>query len=97
MLFLAFHFPKIGIHFCATRSKVLYRFFKDVLMSAFIAAAAAASNQAQVQMAVAAKIAKMNAGAERSVAQLLEASAKNMKAVVNNTAPGVGGVVDISV
>ncbi len=66
-------------------------------MGPSLAAAAAASSQAQVQMAVAGKIAKMNAGAERSVAQLLEASAENMKAVVNNTAPGVGGVVDISV
>ena len=66
-------------------------------MGPSLAAAAAASSQAQVQMAVAAKIAKMNAGAERSVAQLLEASAENMKAVVSNTAPGVGGVVDISV
>ncbi len=66
-------------------------------MSASLAAASAASNQAQVQMAVAAKIAKMNAGAERSVAQLLEASAENMKAVVSATAPGVGGQLDISV
>lgn len=66
-------------------------------MSASIAAAAAASSQAQVQMAVAAKIAKMNAGAERSVAQLLEASAENLKTVASATAPGVGGVVDVSV
>ncbi len=66
-------------------------------MSASIAAASAASSQAQVQMAVAAKIAKMNAGAERSVVGLIEASQENLQAAVSATAPGVGGLVDISV
>ncbi len=65
-------------------------------MSASLAAAAAASSQAQVQMAVAGKIAKMNAGAESAVADLLQASAENLKAVVSATAPGVGGSLDIS-
>jgi hypothetical protein len=43
-------------------------------MSQSLAAISAATSQAQVQMAVAAKIAKMNAGAEQSVAALVEAS-----------------------
>jgi len=66
-------------------------------MSTSLAAVNAASSQAQVQMAVAAKIAKMNAGAERSVVQLLEASQQNLQAAVSSTGPGVGGLVDISV
>lgn len=66
-------------------------------MSASLAAAAAASSQAQVQMAVAAKIAKMNAGAEQAVAELVQASADNLKALTSAVAPGVGGKLDISV
>jgi len=66
-------------------------------MSASLASAAAASTQAQVQMAVAAKIAKMNAGAERSVVDLIESAQQNIQTVASSAGPGVGGVVDISV
>lgn len=66
-------------------------------MSGSIAAAAVASQQAQVQTAIAAKIAKFNAGAERSVADLLEAAQQNLETVVSATGAGVGGNLDISV
>ena len=66
-------------------------------MSVSLATAAAATSQAKVQMAVAAKIAKMNAGAERAVADLLAASAENMKTLVSASGAGVGGQLDISI
>lgn len=62
-----------------------------------IAAAAAAANQAQLQMALAAKIAKMNASSAQSVVALLEASTENLEQIAQSSLPpGVGGKVDIS-
>lgn len=66
-------------------------------MSQSLAAISAATSQAQVQMAVAAKIAKMNAGAEQSVAALVEASQQNLQKIVSTPPAGTGGVLDISV
>lgn len=62
-----------------------------------IAAAAMATNQAQVQMAVAAKIAKMNADQAQSVVALIEAASANMQELAKAALPpGVGTTVDIS-
>ena len=62
-----------------------------------IAAAAAATNQAQVQMALAAKLAKMNASSEQSVVQLIEAANASLQEVVQSAlAPGVGTSINIS-
>lgn len=66
-------------------------------MSESLAHATAASKQGQVQIAVASKIAKMNAGAERAVADLVEAGSQNLQKVVSSTSSGVGGLVDITV
>lgn len=62
-----------------------------------IAAAAAAARQGQVQMALAAKLAKMNAGNQQSVVQLLEAADANMQQVAKAALPpGLGTSLDIS-
>ncbi len=62
-----------------------------------IAAAAVAANQAQLQMALAAKFAKMNAQSAQSVVQLIESANANMQQVVKSApAPGVGASLDIS-
>lgn len=63
-----------------------------------IAATAVASKQAQVQLAVAAKLLKSNADSAQSVVQLIESANANLQQVVNSaTAPGVGDSIDISV
>lgn len=59
-----------------------------------LAAAFAGAQTAQLQMAVAAKMMKMNAQAQGAVVQVLEAAQENMKALV---AAGIGGNLDISV
>ncbi len=59
-----------------------------------LATAFAGAQTAQLQMAVAAKMMKMNAQAQGAVVQVLEAAQENMKALV---AAGVGGNLDISV
>ncbi len=65
--------------------------------SVAIASAAVAANQAQVQMALAAKLAKMNANNAQSVVQLIEAANTNLQGVVKSaTAPGVGTTLDIT-
>lgn len=65
--------------------------------TASIAAAAVTANQAQVQMAVAAKIAKMNAESAQSVVALLEAASANIEQLTKAALPeGVGASVDIS-
>jgi hypothetical protein len=51
---------------------------------------------AKVQMAAAATMMKMNAGADRSVAQLIDAAQKNLDRLAN-VAAGIGGSLDISV
>ncbi len=62
-----------------------------------IAAAAVAANQAQLQMAVAAKMAKMNAESAQSVVALIEAANANMQEVTKAALPpGVGTSLDIS-
>ncbi|HVX99256.1 MAG TPA: hypothetical protein VHA55_05640 [Pseudorhodoplanes sp.] len=58
---------------------------------AFIGATAA-----KVQMAAAATMMKMNADADRSVAQLIDAAQNNLDRLANVVA-GVGGSLDISV
>jgi hypothetical protein len=65
--------------------------------SAAIAAAAVASNQAQLQLALAAKFAKMNAASQQSLVALLEQSSANLEQLSGSAlAPGVGGNVDVS-
>lgn len=59
-----------------------------------LATAFAGAQTAQLQMAVAAKMMKMNAQAQGAVVQVLEAAQENMKALV---AAGIGGNLDISV
>lgn len=62
-----------------------------------IAATAVASNQAQVQMAVAAKLAKMNADNAQSIVQLIESANASMQQLVQSSAStGVGANLDIS-
>ena len=62
-----------------------------------IATTMLAANQARVQMALAAKLAKMNAGNEQSVVQLIEAANANLQEAVQSAlASGVGGNLDIS-
>ena len=64
--------------------------------TAAIAASFAGAKAAQVQMAVAAKIMKMNAESAQAVVALLDASQANIERLVSS-APGLGGNVDISV
>jgi hypothetical protein len=61
------------------------------LASAFVSARAG-----QAQLAVAAKMMRMNADAAQSVVQLLEAGQANIDRLAN-VAAGVGGNLDISV
>jgi hypothetical protein len=61
-----------------------------------LASAIAGAQMSRVQMAVAAKMLKMNAQAEAGIAQVLEAAQDNMKNVAN-LAAGVGQSLDISV
>ena len=63
---------------------------------ASIAAAFIAAQAAQVQTAVAAKMARMNADQGENVARLLEAARQNMNPLAN-VAAGLGGNVDITV
>ena len=66
-------------------------------MSTSIAASAVANQQAQTQLAVAAKIAQFNAASERSVVDLVNAAQANLEAVTSSAGPGKGAVLDISV
>ena len=61
---------------------------------AALATAFAGASAAKVQMAAAAKMMKMNADAQASVIQVLDAAQENIKALV---AAGMGGNLDISV
>jgi hypothetical protein len=61
------------------------------LASAFIGAKAA-----KVQMAVAARMLKMNADAAKSVVQVIDAAQENLNRLAN-VAAGTGGNLDISV
>jgi hypothetical protein len=51
---------------------------------------------ARLQMAVAAKMIAMNASADRSVVQLIDAAQQNAKSLAN-VAAGIGSNLDISV
>jgi hypothetical protein len=51
---------------------------------------------ARLQMAVAAKMIAMNASADQSVVQLIDAAQQNIKSLAN-VAAGIGGNLDISV
>lgn len=62
----------------------------SALASAFIGAQAA-----RLQLAVAAKMIRMNADAENSVAQLIDAAQNNINRLAN-VAAGVGTTLDIS-
>lgn len=61
--------------------------------TAALATAMTAARQGQVQMAVASKIAKMNADQGAAIAGLLDAASQNMKSMLQ---AGVGTQVDVS-
>jgi hypothetical protein len=63
----------------------------DNLVSAFIGA-----RVGQVQLAVAAKMLKMDADAAQSVVKMVDAAQQNIDRLAN-VAAGIGGNVDISV
>jgi hypothetical protein len=65
-------------------------------MDTALVGAAVASKTAQMQMAIAARIMKMNAGNEQSFVQLVDAANQNA-AKLANAACGLGQNVDISV
>lgn len=62
--------------------------------AAALATAFAGAQTAQLQMAVAARMLKMNADAQGAVVQVIEAAQANMKALV---AAGIGANLDISI
>ena len=62
---------------------------------ASLAAALVAAQMANVQMAVAARLARMDAQQGQSVANLIAAAEQNMNQLAN-VAPGVGTQVDIT-
>lgn len=61
-----------------------------------LAAAFVAARAGQVQLAVAAKMMRMNADSAQSVVQLLEAGQANIDRLAN-VAAGIGGNLDVSV
>ena len=63
--------------------------------TAAIASAFVGAKAAEVQMAFAAKMLKMNADAAKSVVQVIEAAQENLNRLAN-VAAGIGGNVDIS-
>ena len=60
-----------------------------------IAAAFIATQASQLQMALAAKMMKMNADASADVAKLIEAASSNLNSLAN-VASGIGGNLDVS-
>ncbi len=64
--------------------------------TAAIASAFVGARAAQVQMAVAAEMLRMNADAAKSVVQVIEAAQENLNRLAN-VAAGTGGNLDISV
>lgn len=61
------------------------------------AAATAATARAQVQMAVAARLARINAGSAQSVVDLIESAGANLEQAAKAALPpGVGTGLDIS-
>jgi hypothetical protein len=63
--------------------------------TADIASAFVAARAGQTQLAVAAKMMKMNADAAASIVQVLEAAQQNISKLTN-VATGIGGNLDIS-
>jgi hypothetical protein len=61
-----------------------------------LAAALVAARAGQAQLAVAAKMMRMNADSAQSVVQLLEAGQANIDRLAN-VAAGIGGNLDVSV
>lgn len=61
-----------------------------------LVSALAGAQMSRVQMAMAAKMLKMNAGADAAIAQVLEAAQQNMNSLAN-VAEGVGRNLNISV
>jgi hypothetical protein len=61
-----------------------------------LATAYAGAQTSKLQMAAAAKMMKMNADAQASIIQVLEAAQQNIETVAA-TAAGIGGNLDISV
>lgn len=61
------------------------------------AAMMVAAKQAETQMALAAKMAKMNLGQDEAMASLIEQAAANLDAIVAAAPPGTGLAVDIRV
>ena len=64
--------------------------------TAAIASAFVGAKAAEVQMAFAAKMLKMNADAAKSVVQVIDAAQENLNRLAN-VAAGIGGNLDISV
>jgi len=65
-------------------------------METALISAVMASKASQVQMALAAKLAKMNASSEQSIAQLLEVANQNAQKLAD-AAAGLGQNLDIKV
>jgi hypothetical protein len=63
--------------------------------TAAIASTFVGAKAAEVQMAFAAKMMKMNADAAKSVVQVIEAAQENLNRLAN-VAAGIGGNLDIS-
>lgn len=61
-----------------------------------LATAFVGAQTSQVQMAAAARMMKMNADAQASIIQVIEAAQENMQTVAA-TAAGIGEILDISV
>lgn len=61
-----------------------------------LATAFVGAQTSQVQMAAAARMMKMNADAQGSIIQVIEAAQENMQTVAA-TAAGIGEILDISV
>jgi hypothetical protein len=65
-------------------------------MDVALATAFIGAKTAQVQLAIAAKMLRMNAETARSAVQVIEAAQENMDRLAN-VAAGIGGNLDISV
>jgi hypothetical protein len=61
-----------------------------------VAAAMSGASAASAQMAIAAKIVRMNADAEASVAKLIDAAQQNLQQLAN-AAAGLGQNLDVSI
>jgi hypothetical protein len=61
-----------------------------------LASALIGARMGEVQLAVAAKMMRMNAGVEEAVAKLIESAQQNLNPLAN-VASGVGATLDISV